>query len=241
MHLVAGYERDASKWTSMRWTDIHSRRSYFISTEARPEEFGLTVPVQTLRGLFRDWKTNPESKSLAPDGEPCGRRTRGLLRRRPVRTRRELVRHVGKETNLLEEALAGLVSDVSELNIEYPDPERDPWQRLVLPTISRLGPVQVARLAQVDRRTVERIVAGSTPKPETRERILDVIRRMLREKLGADGSVEHLAAQYLEGAPDQRCWACGRSLAERRRNTRYCNHVCRMRRRRLKKAPLQIS
>jgi len=51
---------------------------------------------------------------------PCGKRTIGLLQRRPV-VLGELV-HIGKETNRMEEVEQGLVHDWDEVQLVFREP-----------------------------------------------------------------------------------------------------------------------
>ena len=51
--------------------------------------------------------THPESKSLSPKGQPCERRTIGLLTRRRIRA--TSYSDIGKEANRLDERTTGLL------------------------------------------------------------------------------------------------------------------------------------
>ena len=44
-----------------------------------------------------------------------------------------MIRYIGKETNLLDEVLAGVRHDPEEVLSEYEDTRRDPWTSLVAP------------------------------------------------------------------------------------------------------------
>ncbi len=214
----------------MDWTDIYSGRQYRIGTTVDPTD-PRTVPVQTLRDVIEAWATNPELKSLGPDGQVCGRETKGLLQRRPVRTTQPLVTMIGKESNHLEEAQAGMMGRDEILN-EYPDPERDPWQQLVLPAIERLGAPIVAGRAGVDRRTVQRALRGTMPRPNSRRRIVAAVKGLIIDQDLGDlkgRQTDQLLMTLLEKASQHVCDECGAPLAGRRRNTRFCNDKCRMR------------
>jgi hypothetical protein len=60
---------------------------------------------------------HPEAKSLGPDGQPCDRRTVGLLGRRPVMATEITV--IGKEANELEQVETGLIDDLEEVQTIY--------------------------------------------------------------------------------------------------------------------------
>jgi hypothetical protein len=72
--LVAPYELDARKWEDREWIDVRNSgvRHYTITTkDGRP----CMARVDT----FAYVETHPEAKALGPDGQPCGRLTKGLL------------------------------------------------------------------------------------------------------------------------------------------------------------------
>jgi hypothetical protein len=118
-HLVAPYTRDARQWTKLRWTDIYSGETFAVTTRNQGLDES-TVRVQSYGDVIARYRTHPERKSLGLDGLPCGRRTVGLLRRRPV-VLGDLV-HIGKETNRLEEVEQGLVHDWDEVQLVLREP-----------------------------------------------------------------------------------------------------------------------
>ncbi|MGH8945018.1 MAG: hypothetical protein ACRDVL_02580 [Acidimicrobiia bacterium] len=234
LHLVAPYEMDPTRWLELPWLDIYSGQTFRIGLAASPED-PRSVPVQTLRLAIEDWSTNPEPKSLGTDGEVCRQDTRGLLQRRPVRTTRERVTYIGKESNYLEEAMAGVMG-LKEILNEYPDPERDPWLNLVLPAIKRLGPQEVAKRVGVDSGTVRRWLRGTRPGLKTKELALGVVGEMVGEKGDGHVILDRLKA-FLEETPDRRCQECGADITEKRRDARFCSDRCRMRYRRVRRPP----
>ena len=60
--------------------------------------------------MIPSYETHPETKSLGPDGQPCDRRTAGLLGRRPAMATEMVV--VGKEANELEQVETGLIDEL---------------------------------------------------------------------------------------------------------------------------------
>lgn len=113
--LVAPYNPDARQWRKRRWTDLYSGRHYAIATGGQPSESGARV--QSYQDVLTAYRHHPESKSAGPDGEPCGKQTAGVLRRRAVRA--GSVIYVGKESSRLDEVQARLISDVSAVVTEY--------------------------------------------------------------------------------------------------------------------------
>ena len=128
---IAPFETDPAKWIDLNWLDLRTGKRCRISTSGT---FGGTkaVRVQTYADVLARYGVHPESKSLGPDGLECGRRTVGLLQRRPVTTGQP--RLIGKESNQLEEQTAGLVSNADEV-IQNND---DQWDLMldVLRTLS---------------------------------------------------------------------------------------------------------
>ncbi len=119
-HLIAPYTKDARQWSKLRWTDVYSGEPYAITTRDVVSGEGI-ARVQSYRGVIARYRVHSEAKSLGPDGLPCGKRTVGLLERRPV-VLGELV-HFGKETNRLEEVEQGLVHDWDEVQLVFREPQ----------------------------------------------------------------------------------------------------------------------
>ena len=126
---------------ALDWIDVHHPEAgpYPITTrDGRP---GM-ARVDTFADVLAKYETHPESKSLGPDGRPCGRGTVGLLRRRPVTVGK--ITLIGKESNRLEERSRGelTVDDLDERITTYDD--HDEWYRVVLPRLRELGVEAVA-------------------------------------------------------------------------------------------------
>ncbi len=83
-HLVAPYERHPAKWLDGRWLDRHSLKSYRVTTDDQSSREGV-ARIKTFGDVVEGYRFHPEHKSLAPDGELCGKSTVGALGRRPVR------------------------------------------------------------------------------------------------------------------------------------------------------------
>ena len=58
-----------------------------------------------MRAYLEQHFTHPEPASVGPDGQPCGRDTRGVLLAQPIRVTGQVL--VGKETNRLREVRVG--------------------------------------------------------------------------------------------------------------------------------------
>ena len=139
--LVAPYETDPRRWVSLSWVDVHNPGTGVYAITTRDGRPGM-AKVDTFSDVLAKYETHPESKSVGPDGRPCGRGTVGLLGRRPVTV--GTITLIGKESNRLEERSTGqlTINDHDELVTTYDD--HDEWYRLVLP---RLRNVELAKLA----------------------------------------------------------------------------------------------
>ena len=156
-HLLAPFERDPSKWLSLPWYDKYTGREYSIGV-------GMAVPpsmtrVRTIRDLIEEYATHPEPKSLGPDGEPCGRRTVGLLGRRPV-VLGELV-YIGKEANRLDEAKSGMVTDPEEVLDIHAQPTDSTWWRIVVPVLRMIPNKYLVKAAPCGARHLRYLLKGT--------------------------------------------------------------------------------
>jgi hypothetical protein len=167
--LVVPYETDPAKWERGEFIDVHHPEAgtYRITTrDGRP---GL-ARVDTFADVLTKYESHPESKALGTDGEPCGRGTVGLLRRRPVTV--GTITLIGKESNRIEERSQGelTVDDVDELVTTYED--HDEWYRIVLPRLRALGVSCVAVVAGMSERRARNVLAGRTLPHPTRRQLL---------------------------------------------------------------------
>ena len=93
--FITPYESNPKKWNTLEGINLRDERSYKIGA-TQDREQTLVIP-ETLRIILRQYFSRPEAKSLAPDGQPCGPDTHGLLRRASVIA--SIVVPVGKETD----------------------------------------------------------------------------------------------------------------------------------------------
>jgi hypothetical protein len=167
--LIAPWESDPRKWLRLRWVDRYSERAYSITTSGATGGPGI-ARVRTYGDVLQEYATHPESKSAAPDGGPCGRLTIGELRRRSIDV--GAIVYVGKESNRLEEADAGVLHDEAEYLSVYEDPRRDPWIREVVPALRQIATADLMGVLNVSRSTVKRWKAGQArPRGALRETV----------------------------------------------------------------------
>jgi hypothetical protein len=182
MVLVSPYERDPRRWLGVPWFNRYSGREYRLSLEpskgyVRP---GVVRP-RSYGDVLRQYRANEEAKSLGPDGSPCEQRTHGLLQRRHVRMR--TVTHIGKESNRLEDAQAGVIEDLDEVVNEYDDYYDRVFVRLALPQLSKLGVRETARRTELSLGAVSEALAGRS---RPRRGALDVYLRVAAESVTTD-------------------------------------------------------
>jgi hypothetical protein len=189
--LVAPYESDPRKWRRLKWRNAYDSAAgpYTIKTARHGEDFAMRsdhqVIVKSYRDVLNDYRTHPETKSLGPGGKPCDRSTVGLLQRRPVTAAG--VHYIGKESNKIEEAMSGLVTDLDDVLTEYRDPEHDPLWQLARDVIRTLPVKQTATHGGVSERTVKRARAGQSVSKRARGKLTAHAVKHARGQLRAAG------------------------------------------------------
>jgi hypothetical protein len=116
-HLLAPFTANPKDWTRQLWTDAYSGREFAVSTALSCQP-GV-VRLRSIEDVLAEFLAHGEVKSASTSGEPAGAHARGLLARRHV-TPSEL-RLIGKESNALEAADAGLISDWDSILSTYGD------------------------------------------------------------------------------------------------------------------------
>ena len=124
--------------------------------------------MKSIGDVFDEHKLHPESKSAAPDGNPCGPNTRGVLSRRSVHA--AYVISIGKESNKLEEVEHQEIHDLDKVLQTYSDPEADPWFVLVVPILKLIPRAKLANIASVTQRSVRRYGMGDGSRRRKRVR-----------------------------------------------------------------------
>lgn len=148
--LLAPFTSNPKEWDQELWTDAYSGREFAITT-ALSYQPGV-VRVRSIADVLAEFLAHGEVKSLAPNGELAERDARGLLQRRHV-TPSEL-RLIGKESNALEAAEAGLIGDWATILSTYGDRTRTNAPTLDL-LMSASAPT-LAKTLNVSLRTVRR-------------------------------------------------------------------------------------
>jgi hypothetical protein len=98
--LVTPFEKDQRKWLDsvcINLEDSRGKKRYRLTTSFESDVYGERAVVATFEALLNDYLRHPESKSLAPNGEPCRRETVGLLQRAHIIGGKH--RRIGKEVD----------------------------------------------------------------------------------------------------------------------------------------------
>lgn len=152
------------------WINIHqfNGRPCRVISSPRQSYDPQSLPGLTYSDLIEQYRYQPETKFLGPDGEVCGTKTRGVLNRRQI----EIIDvvHIGKETNELEMVQAGLVEGEEAVLLKY---ERDLWE-YVQPILSEMPARMVQEETGYSRRMVYALKRGDRRPSEVR--MADVLR-----------------------------------------------------------------
>jgi hypothetical protein len=231
--LVAPYERDSKLWLQLPWVDLHNGTLHPVTTD-RDDHRSKLVRLKTYRDVLTLYARHPEPKSLDPEGNPCNRRSPpGLLTRRPVTLL--TLSLIGKESNRLDETVAGLIGSLDDTLATYTSPTENTWTTLVLPALTDFPTSELAALTELDTRTIQRIKNRATSAPHGRNRaLLTLITAQLAtrqlETWGITPPREPLEqiATYLDHRDThktgRRCVVCGTPLSGRQRL--YCSPAC---------------
>lgn len=209
--LITSYESNPKRWTLRNWYNAYTGESFQITTRI-PGGGHRIAGVKSLGSVAAAYPFHPEAKRNGPDGRPCGKRTEGVLHRRPVRAAGLFC--IGKEAHKLEDR--DLVSGLNELQSIFNDPRREPWRVDILPRLRRLaytavGRRQLTESTQLSSRAIRDIIAGrSTPRKSARVALAKLVTSSSNEQA-------------------RECVECGRLLEGNDPRQRYCNSRCRSR------------
>ena len=177
-HLISPYDSDSRKWLEKEWIDQHSGKKYRITTRG---DYGTrhVARVKTYGEVVSEYETHPESKCADSQGNPCGRKTVGLLQRRHLKV--EQVKCIGKESNSLEEIDEGTIHSEQNVYTEYADPKRTEWITKIQPALKKvlLRLLEKACEGKLSRRELTELRAGrSKPHRKTQELLVGVLKKL---------------------------------------------------------------
>lgn len=173
--------------------------------------------VKSLGAVASTYPYHPEPKRCGPDGEPCGKRTEGMLSQRPVHAAGLVC--IGKEAHRLEER--DLVANLDELQNVYADPRREPWTTRVLPRLRALA-------REPEGRRAIREASGLQARA-----LRDVLTGRSRPRQAARVALAALV-QDADAPVQRRCAGCDEPIPVSSATTpgpirRYCSDRCRKR------------
>jgi hypothetical protein len=94
--LIAPFNSKSNNWYKLRYLNVHDGKQFSLAPLRRKKDSGASP--STLGHVVRMHQLHAESKSLAPNGDPCSLFTRGLLQRTSI-TAKGFPRFIGKETD----------------------------------------------------------------------------------------------------------------------------------------------
>lgn len=171
--LVAPYVQTADEALKLAWRNRFDGQAVEVTTQpgGRPD----AVRLRTISDVVRDYRLHPDPKSGDPDGGRGHRGSRGLLPRLHLDVTE--VRHIGKESNRLDEVEDGSIRDAGEVYTEYRDPRRE-WEAAV-PRLRAIGVRDLARQTGMSERTLRsRLNSGRVPHPKDRRRLMAIAARI---------------------------------------------------------------
>jgi hypothetical protein len=179
--LLGTYNRDADQWLTQDYVDIHTGRSFRISTTRYDAS---TARVRTYRQIVGAYLTHPDPKRIGPDGTICARGTRGILQPRHINAFH--VAYTGKESNRL--AQVGLENEASDdCALERAGPD-DPFVRLVVPVLRDIGTTALARETGMSRTALTDILHhAANPQPRSKVRLERAANRHAADTLRREG------------------------------------------------------
>jgi len=126
---------------------------------------------------LREYEFHLGAKSADAKGKPSGKQSFGLLRRRHVRVERII--YIGRESNRLEEMEAGVIHLPESVYTEYPDPNRDEWQTMILPILKNIPIAALMRVSGRSRSMLVKALAGrSRPRRRNQELLKSILQRL---------------------------------------------------------------
>jgi len=150
-HLIAPYSTEPQEYLSLPWFDRFTGTEYAISVDEALMDPAVAV-VRSYGTVFASFVRHPEAKSL--DIERRAGAGDGLLERRPVREGSRA--YIGKESNQLEEIVAGAWGRLEDVQTEYGQ-ALDAWFRWVVPVLKQMPLSLLVSKTGLDRRTIQRL------------------------------------------------------------------------------------
>ena len=128
--LIAPFTKNREAWWKLKYTNIHDGSKWSLRKFDSYELKGVCACPKTFGEYIAEYAQHEESKSLAPDGGPCKKRTTGLLKRAHVHASGRPV-IIGKETSrkLIHDDDVRRLTESEHLEYTPSGPQRDPRLR----------------------------------------------------------------------------------------------------------------
>lgn len=179
-HLITPFELNPQKWLTGKWIDQYTGKQYRITMRGH-HGTRTTARVKTYGEILEEYEFHPEGKCADANGTACGKRTVGLLQRRHIEI--DLIKYIGKESNCLEEVEEGAIHSADAVYTEYPDPQRDEWQKKILPALKKMPLSELVRVSRMSRRALMDLRAGrSRPHPRHEQLLKGIVTNLMKEK-----------------------------------------------------------
>ncbi len=83
LSTITRFESDPERWIDLKCVDTRTGAQYEMTTDelGKGGDFFSHIVADTFEDVLRKYLKHPEHKSNAPDGNPCRKDTRGLLKR----------------------------------------------------------------------------------------------------------------------------------------------------------------
>jgi hypothetical protein len=165
---MAPFEKDTRKSMRLPWVDFKTGNA--LRLDWHNTAMAGTIGVTMLQDYIDGYQDHPEAKGAAPQGQPAGRDTVGLLGR--LRVRSTPVKRIGKEVDRLSGDDGATLDE--ERPIEY---ARDSMQDQVA-LLARFTQAEIATDLGISERAWRSILKGNTqPRLATRRRIAVLAQR----------------------------------------------------------------
>ena len=173
--LITPFTKNRKNWLTAKYLNIYDANYYSLSLMQTPR-LDKVIP-KTFGYILRTYPFHPENKSLAPDGTPCSRNTRGLLQRMHIVATQP--RYIGKETDRKWDQ----GEDFSLLNFKPAQfDELGKMAKADSALIEQLETSSIkglARKTNIDRNTIRKILRGSAVRQTTIRRVVLALERMI--------------------------------------------------------------
>ena len=171
---IAPYSTRPDEFLGLPWVNRHDGRPLRVTTAAGGRRGA--VRLKTYGDVIAEYQMHPDAKSGDLRGGQSHRGSRGLLPRLHVRATE--IRHIGKESNRLDEEEEGALVDDGDAYVEYRD-ERREWE-VALPALREIrshhGVGYLVSASGLSERGVRYALnGGKVPRREARRRLLALI------------------------------------------------------------------